>query len=107
MTHGNDQIENVLRHPISTVIGGITSMAGVALAAGLDPVSFAAAVAQVAGMQAMNLFTAFSILGFTIGGELSFVPSGTFKALALVFGAIVVWKLLNGVYDSIKERMDK
>lgn len=105
MTHGADTFENFLRHPISWVTGGVVSAVGVLFSIGLDPISAVSAVMAVFSSQAMNLFTAFSIAGFTIGDFFDWLPADLLQTVAVFFGVIVVVKLLDSVWDSIKDRL--
>lgn len=105
MTHSKDKIENFLRHPFSWVAGGVTSVVSTVLYLGVDPISGVAAVLTVANAQAMNLFTGFSIMGFTLTGYLPGWLSTSAKALAVVFGIFVVVRILDSAWESFTKRL--
>lgn len=98
-------IEDIIRNPVSWVAGGIASVVGVLTAVGGDPISSTIAVLTVLSANATEAFTAASILGFTVAPEIPQLPEGALKAIALVFGVLVVLKMLSGLWDAITGRL--
>lgn len=89
--------EEIISDPISWVSGGLASLSGAIYMTGVDPISAIAVLMDVGLSNATNVFTAASIAGFTLAPEVDWLPAGSIKVIALVFGAIVALKLLHGV----------
>ena len=96
------ELRKLLTSPISFAIGGIASVITVALSLFGDPVTTSIAIIGVLSDQAFNLFTAFSVAGFTLAPEFEWLPAGTIQGLALFFGVVIVVKIADSVWDSIK-----
>lgn len=92
------------RRPIAWVYSAIASVLAVFGFLAQDPTGTMAAIFSVAIADATSLFTALSILGFTVAPETG-LPEVTIQRIALLFGLIVVAKILNDVIDSITDRI--
>lgn len=95
----------LLENPYSWIVGVLGSMSGVSYYFLSDPFALFSVVFEVILADAASLFTAMSILGFTVAPEVPSLPEGAFQAIALVLGVIVVVKILDGVFDRIVERL--
>lgn len=100
-----EHFEGFLRHPLTWTIGAVTSVIAVAFATLGDPVSAIAAILAVFSGQASNIFTAASIAGFTLAPVIGPEWAGTLQRIAVLFGIVVVVKILDSVWDSIKGRL--
>lgn len=87
------------------IAGGIASVTGVVAYIISNPMSFGGAFANVMIADPMSMFTAFSILGYTVAPEIPSLPAGAFKALAILFGVIAVVKILDSIWESLKRRL--
>lgn len=101
----HDRIETALRNPIAWVSSGIISVITVMVSIGFDPFGIVATVLTVIFSQATNLFTAGSIMGFTVAPEISWLPAWPIQAAAIGLGLIVVGKIVSGVWDRFKARV--
>lgn len=99
------EIEGALRNPIAWTVGGIVSVLTVLATIGFDPFGITAGLLSVVFTQATSLFTAGSILGFTIAPNVDWIPAMPFQLLAIAFGIVVVGKILDRVWDSFKARV--
>lgn len=95
----------ILKNPLAWGSGVFGSMLG-SMYLFADPFTLFVVFFEVVFSNATSLFTAFSILGFTIAPEVPALPTGLFKAAALVLGVIVVVKILDRVFDNVIERLD-
>lgn len=100
-----ETVRRVLSNPLSWVAGIIMSLLGVAASLGVDPITGGIIVATVVWNNAMTMFTATTILGFTIGPELDFLNAKPFQAAAIILGFIVVGQTVDKVWGRIKTRV--
>lgn len=101
------EVEKILRHPVTWVVGAVTSVIGVMAAFALNPVHVAATVVEVAFANASTIFTASSIAGFTLAPAM-FPPlaATAVKGVAFGSGILVVAKIGDRMWDRFKERLD-
>lgn len=85
--------------------GAIASAIGAGAFFLAHPIAFGGALTNVMFADAASLFTALSIMGFTVAPELPSIPAGAFQSLALVFGVIVVVKTAERIWDSLEKRL--
>lgn len=94
-----DSLRTVVTHP-ATLASTVTSAIGTVLFVPPD-------VLVVTLWQSLGtLFGTVSILGFTVGDTIDWIPAGSLQAAAVVLGLLLVVKKLGTVYERIQENSE-
>lgn len=104
-----EQIEEIIRHPVSWIAAGVGTLLGVIGTVAFDPTgSFAAILALLFDMST-TLFTALSIMAFTVLPNVP-VPQTVVDlavAGAIFMGILAVVRILAKVGGRLKSRLDE
>lgn len=100
-----NEIKEALTHPFAWLFGAGASVGGVLASVGTDPATAIAASAGLVADMSSTLFTALSILAFTIAPNFDWLPTDWLKIAAIVVGAIFVLTLVDKVWESLKDRL--
>lgn len=101
-----DTVRSAVSDPLSWIAGAVISGLAVVASFGVEPITAIVVVVTVLYNNAMTLFTASSILGFTVAPEVAWIPEGTFQAAAIILGLMVVGQIGAQVWDKIVDRME-
>lgn len=101
-----DTVRKAVKDPLSWVAGAVFSAFAVAASFGVEPISAAVIVLTVLYNNAMTLFTASSILGFTVAPEVPWIPARFFEAVAILLGLMVVGQIGAQVWDKVVDRLE-
>jgi hypothetical protein len=97
-------VRKAVKQPIAWVAGGLLSVTTVAFSFGVEPITAVVVVLTVLYNNAMTLFTASSIMGFTVAPELG-IAETPFKIAAIVLGFMVVGQVASQVWGKIAARL--
>lgn len=96
-----DSVLEALRHPISYTVGVVSSVAAV-----LHP-SFLDALVATVWAQSGSIFGFTSLLGFSLGPRLEWLPSETWTYVAVGAGVLVLAKRGLGLYRSFTNELEE
>lgn len=105
MPASQNQVREALSNPLSWVVGTVGSILAVSASLGVDPITGGIIIGTVIWSNATTIFTATTILGFTIAPEIGFLPEQSFQVAAIVVGFMVVGQVLAKLWDRVKTRV--
>lgn len=100
-------VHDLLRDPLSWLLGGLAGLLSVLGAVAADPTGGVAAALSTIISQSGTLFTVTSIFGFTVAPNVpDLAPwAGHLQIAAIGFALLFAAVLLDRVYDNLKERV--
>lgn len=92
-------LDDVVWHPVTALTAALGTVSSVADVGVID--ALWATIWSQTGM----LFTTFSIAGWSLAPQVSFLPAGLLSQLAIVAGVLYLVKLADRFWDSFQSRL--